>query len=76
MNVEVIDVDGDQLIVRDLQHDTLIDVFSQHDTQVGDILSGAFERSGIDTLRNVTRNAVLVAFCNLSDPQSLERTVF
>ena len=76
MNVEVIDVDGDLLVVRNERHDTLIDVISEHDTQIGDVLDGAFSGTGIDTLRNVTRNAVLVAFCDLSDGEALERTVF
>ena len=76
MRAEVIDVDGDQLVVRNQHTTALLDVISTHETRVGDVLSGTITETGIDTLKNETTASVLVAFVESSDSSALERTLF
>ena len=76
MNVEVLDVDGDQLVVQTRESVMLIDVLSDHDTRVGHVLSCSEDCLGIDTLVNETTHEVLVAVMDLGHEDDLEETIF
>ncbi|MGE0484189.1 MAG: hypothetical protein AB7Q81_08605 [Gammaproteobacteria bacterium] len=61
MFAQVIDVDWDHIVVSDARSTTLLKAMNGHTTRVGDELTGEVTR-GVGTFRNLSRNAMLVAF--------------
>ncbi|MCB1748205.1 MAG: hypothetical protein H6977_08760 [Gammaproteobacteria bacterium] len=61
MIAHVIDVDWDHIVVSDAGSTRLLKAINEHSTCVGDELAGDVSR-GVGTFRNLSRNAMLVAF--------------